>query len=191
MKSNQPSAPTSYNPNYQSQTAVVTGYAVPSDQASSMLLVQGQKICNNCHGPFSPPPTVLVGQGAYYRCGNCIAAQQSPVAAMHGFAQVPQSGFYQPPHGGAGVSTATLSVSSVPVAVEAQPTSNYDIPLNVFVPRGGATYNENERVGVCRRCRYTFQRRPGVNDGQAQYFTCERCEPHRMNDMMAGSCALC
>ena len=45
-------------------------------------------------------------------------------------------------------------------------------------------------IGICRRCRQQFVRRPGVNDGQAQYYRCEECEGKRLEDMFYGSCAM-
>lgn len=45
-------------------------------------------------------------------------------------------------------------------------------------------------IGICRRCREQFVRRPGVNDGQAQYYRCDACERKRGEDMFYGSCAV-
>lgn len=196
----QPNAP--YNPNHINDAQYVTAYAVPSDQPVSPILtpiiVQGQKQCKNCHGAFTPPPGALDTQDAFYRCGNCLhqaqvvqPPQQPPISASYGFGQVPQSGFYQPPQTGAGVHNSPVIAYSTPVRHVQSVQTAPSIPLNVYVPRGEAGYAENSEIGVCRRCRYTFRRRPGVHDGQAQYYTCEACEPHRMGDMVKGSCTLC
>lgn len=47
---------------------------------------------------------------------------------------------------------------------------------------------EDEHVGICRKCRRVFERPPGVNDGQAQYYRCPECNGTRWGDMIAGSC---
>lgn len=45
-------------------------------------------------------------------------------------------------------------------------------------------------IGICRRCRQEFVRRPDVNDGQAQYYRCEECEKYRLEDIFWGSCVI-
>lgn len=50
---------------------------------------------------------------------------------------------------------------------------------------------ENNEYGICRRCRRNFRRPIGVNDGQAQYYRCQECESHRLEDIIMGSCILC
>lgn len=47
-----------------------------------------------------------------------------------------------------------------------------------------------DNIGICRRCRRQFVRRPGVNDGQAQYYRCDDCEQYRFQDMVFGSCTI-
>lgn len=49
---------------------------------------------------------------------------------------------------------------------------------------------EDDRIGICRRCRQQFVRRPGVNDGQAQYYRCDECEKFRLQDIIEGSCII-
>lgn len=45
-------------------------------------------------------------------------------------------------------------------------------------------------IGTCRRCRQQFVRRPGVHDGEAQYYRCEECEKFRLQDIIEGSCTI-
>lgn len=49
---------------------------------------------------------------------------------------------------------------------------------------------EDERHGVCRRCRRVFLRPPGVNDGQAQYYRCPDCDKDRLSEIILNSCIL-
>jgi hypothetical protein len=50
---------------------------------------------------------------------------------------------------------------------------------------------EGANIGICRRCRQQFVRRPDVHDGMAQYYRCEDCEKLRIWDMIEGSCRVC
>lgn len=81
-------------------------------------------------------------------------------------------------------------VQAVPTATPVNPNTvvyanNQPAPAVYAVPlqQGGIglQVQETPDVGICRRCRQPFQRPPGVNDGQASYYRCSRC-----NDMRAG-----
>lgn len=161
------------NPHY--QTHVPEATACPVYAEPVLVPLQGTCICSNCRNSYTRPPHTHPGQDEYHRCGNCIPR-----------GVVASNGFYQPPQ----TSGTVVAVHAAPVHVTGTSTNDYNIPLNVFVPRGQAPFNENERVGVCRRCRYTFTRRAGVNDGQSQYYNCESCERSRGGDLVAGSCVV-
>lgn len=62
------------------------------------------------------------------------------------------------------------------------------VTVNVGNPDFVPPIVEDEHVGICRRCRRVFERPPGVNDGQAQYYRCSECEKHRWGDIVEGSC---
>jgi hypothetical protein len=74
------------------------------------------------------------------------------------------------------------------VMAEAVPVATYAQPAVVVEAVPAQT---DDSVGICRRCRQPFVRRPGVNDGQAQYYRCEHCEQFRLQDIILGSCAIC
>ena len=85
-----------------------------------------------------------------------------------------------------------VMAQAVPVTYASAPSA----PTVVNAQQEGvvhATYvaPQNDSLGVCRRCRREFVRRPGVNDGQAQYYRCDDCESHRLSDMVWGSCSVC
>jgi hypothetical protein len=89
--------------------------------------------------------------------------------------------------------TAQMSSSSAqqkdtPVMAQAVPVPTYAQPAVVVEAVPAQTDNN---VGICRRCRQPFVRRPGVNDGQAQYYRCDNCEQFRLQDIIVGSCVVC
>ena len=76
--------------------------------------------------------------------------------------------------------------------VEAKPVEPTPVTATVAQPpvmvvEGVA---EDNRIGICRRCRQQFVRKPGVHDGMAQYYRCESCEEHRLADIIIGSCTI-
>lgn len=76
-----------------------------------------------------------------------------------------------------------------PQVVHAVPvTATYATPPAAIVVEG--VPHEGPNVGVCRRCRRQFVRKPGVNDGQAQYYRCDECEQFRLSDIIEGSCRI-
>mmetsp|Transcript_29221 Transcript_29221/g.31873 ORF Transcript_29221/g.31873 Transcript_29221/m.31873 type:complete len:92 (-) Transcript_29221:1119-1394(-) len=79
-------------------------------------------------------------------------------------------------------------VTAVPVD---QPNSPPPInPTVVYATQAVPPNDQNERYGVCRKCRRVFERPPGVNDGQAQYFRCPECDNERWPDMIINSCVI-
>lgn len=103
------------------------------------------------------------------------------------------------------MSQAIPVATAVPVTANAVPISaqgvviatpdyrhNNATPAVIVSPQGNylsPTYQEDERRGVCRKCRRIFERPAGVNDGQASYYRCRECENSRLDDYIS-SCAI-
>lgn len=82
----------------------------------------------------------------------------------------------------------TPIVTAVPVEQNQSPPPIQ--PTIVYATHANPPSEENERYGVCRKCRRVFERPPGVNDGQAQYYRCRECDNERWPEMIMNSCIL-
>mmetsp|Transcript_2982 Transcript_2982/g.2641 ORF Transcript_2982/g.2641 Transcript_2982/m.2641 type:complete len:110 (-) Transcript_2982:137-466(-) len=74
-----------------------------------------------------------------------------------------------------------------PVFVTAIPVSQPPVVQGYASPLVETGVNnglENERYGICRRCRRQFERPRGVNDGQAQYYSCPECAGIKLSDLL-------
>jgi hypothetical protein len=92
------------------------------------------------------------------------------------------------------VTTSAVPVSAHGVVIATTPSHQYNnaTPAVIISPQGNylsPAIQEDERTGLCRKCRRTFQRPPGVNDGQASYYRCRECENSRMDEYIA-SCTV-
>lgn len=86
-----------------------------------------------------------------------------------------------------------MSSKDIPVAtaVPAQDNPPAIAPSVIYPTLAEPLSNsDNGRYGVCRKCRRVFERPPGVNDGQAQYYRCPECDNERWPDMIISSCVL-
>jgi hypothetical protein len=70
------------------------------------------------------------------------------------------------------------------------PTISPTVAFAQEIPMTSTGLYENERFGICRRCRRQFERPPGVHDGQAQYYRCKECDGVRLQEMIIDSCII-
>lgn len=77
--------------------------------------------------------------------------------------------------------------SSVPTT--AQPPINPVYAVPIQQQQSPILVQETPDVGICRRCRQPFRRPPGVNDGHASYYRCERCNDYRAGELL-DSCVI-
>lgn len=87
-----------------------------------------------------------------------------------------------------------MSTAQIKEQKDVQEVQAFAVPATYAQPHAivveGVAAQPETNIGVCRRCRQPFVRRPGVNDGQAQYYRCENCEQFRLMDLIEGSCTI-
>ncbi len=81
------------------------------------------------------------------------------------------------------------TVTAVPVEQNPQ-TISPTVAFAQEIPITSTGLYENERFGICRRCRRQFERPPGVHDGQAQYYRCKECDGVRFQEIIIDSCII-
>ncbi len=119
--------------------------------------------------------------------------QSQPQPNEQGYAEPQQVQYQQQQQNPPVVYVQTLPnavpVAQTPVMVytPSQPPPVYAVPVQQDIP---VRVLETNDTGICRRCRQPFRRPPGVNDGQANYYRCARCNDKRGEEMLESLCVI-